>query len=216
MRRLLPVLPLVVLAIVVAMLVHGGVPGVLWPLWTHKEAPRPLAFKEYTDAVWAEIVAARAAAKADDHAGAVAHYTAALALEPGPNSASVKLRIMRGSEYNFLDDPGRAFADFDEAIRAGYPVGPSGDDGIRAFMGRGYAAVNLGRYARAKDDFDAVLNRLPDDVPRSSSTLVWRGAAHQGLGDRARAVADYKASLSIDPTNGRAKQALQALGEGER
>jgi tetratricopeptide (TPR) repeat protein len=204
-----------VLAFVVAKLIHDGMPRVLWQIvtHTHKPIPKPLAFKEYTEAVYAEIVTARAAAKSDDHAGAVAHYTAALALEPGPNSVSVYLHIMRGSQYNFLGDATKAFADFDQAIKTGYPIGPFGDDGIRAFMGRGYAAVNLGKYARAKDDFDAVLEKLPHDVPRSSSTLAWRGAAHQGLGDRAHAVADYKASLALDPTNGYAKQALQALGE---
>src|SRR5262245_49795491 len=114
LRRLL--FPVVVLAIAVGLFVHGGVPRALWQwqgqLWAPQKPPRPLAFKEYTDAVWAEIVAARAAAGSGDHAGAVAHYSAALALEPGPNSASVYLRIMRGSEYNFLGDAGKALADF--------------------------------------------------------------------------------------------------------
>src|SRR5262245_30629826 len=143
MRRIL-FFPLVaLLAMVVAWVLHGGMPSERWSLPTGLSAPRPLPFKEYTEAVWAEIAAAGAAARTDDHAGAVAHYTAALALEPGPNSASVYLHIMRGSQYNFLDDATKAFADFDEAIKTGYrPVGPSSDDGIRAFMGRGYAALN--------------------------------------------------------------------------
>jgi len=33
-----------------------------------------------------------------------------------------------------------------------------------------------------------------------------------GLGDRARAVADYKAALALDPKNARAREALSALG----
>ncbi len=78
-------------------------------------------------------------------------------------------------------------------------------------MGRGYAAVDLGQYRRAKQDFDVVLNELPNDVPRSSSTLAWRGAAYQGLGDRERAIADYKAALALDPTNAYAQTGLKDL-----
>ncbi len=175
--------------------------------------PYPLPFKAYSKEVWAEIVAARTADKAGDYATAAAHYSQALELEPGPNSASVDLLIWRGSEYNSLDDAAaKAFPDFDAAIKDGYPTGPHTDRGFRAFMGRGYAALNLGKYAAAKTDFDAVLKELPNDVPRSSHVLAWRGAAYQGLGDRAHAIGDYKASLALDPNYDYPRKGLEGLG----
>ena len=217
MRRLL-LLALAVFAVFVAASLYQGGGRMLWVLWTHPPLPHPipypLAFKAFSEPVWAEIVAARKADKAGDYAAAAAHYSQALKLEPGPNSASVDLLIWRGSEYNSLNDAdAKAFADFDAAIKDGYPTGPHTDRGLRAFMGRGYAAQNLRRYAAAKADFDEVLKVLPNDVPRSSHVLAWRGAAYQGLGDRAHAIADYKASLALEPNNDYARKGLKDLGE---
>lgn len=155
---------------------------------------------------------ARQASRAQDHAQAIELYTRALAIEPGPNVISQDLHALRGGEYNFLGKAQEAFADYDAAIRVEY-YAPLSDQAIRAYMGRGYAAVQLQRYARAKEDFDVVLKALPNDVPRSSATLAWRGAAHQGLGERARAVADYKAALTLDANNAYARTALKDLGE---
>lgn len=156
------------------------------------------------------IVSARKASREENHTQAIGFYTQALALERGPNVISQDLHALRGSEHNFLGENEKAFADFDAAIRTGY-FEPLSDRAIRAYMGRGYAAVNLGRYKLAKDDFHIVLKAIPADVPRSSSTLAWRGAAYQGLGDRAQAVADYKAALVLDPDNGTARQGLKDL-----
>lgn len=156
------------------------------------------------------MAAARKASREEDHKQAVALYTQALVLESGPNVIAQDLHELRGNAYNVLGENEKAFADFDAAIRIGYSE-PLSDAAIRAYMGRGYAAVNLGRYRLAKDDFGIVLKAIPADVPRSSSTLAWRGAAHQGLGDRAHAVADYKASLALHPDNGYARQGLKDL-----
>jgi tetratricopeptide (TPR) repeat protein len=155
--------------------------------------------------------AARSASRASDHTQAIGLYTQALAIEPGPNVISQSLRALRGSEYNHIGDDAKAFADFDAAIRIGYPEKPLSGNAIRAYMGRGYASVNLGQYAPAKDDFDKVLHEIPNERPRSSSTLAWRGAAYQGLGDRERATTDYKAALAIDPDNAYARNALNDL-----
>ena len=161
-------------------------------------------------------MAARKADKVGDYATAAAHYSQALKLEPGPNSASVDLLIWRGSEYNSLDDAAaKAFPDFDAAIKDGYPTGPHTDRGLRAFMGRGYAALKLGKYAAAKTDFDAVLKVLPNDVPRSSHVLAWRGAAYQGLRDRDHAIADYKASLALEPNYDYPRNGLKDLARSE-
>ena len=76
-------------------------------------------------------------------------------------------------------------------------------------LGRGYALLQLKQYRRAIDDFDEVLKA----VPRSSTALAWRGSAHEGLGNRDKAVADYKAALAIDPSSEGAVDGLRALNE---
>jgi tetratricopeptide (TPR) repeat protein len=157
------------------------------------------------------------ASRAENHQRAAELYTKALDIEPGPDVISQDLHALRGSEYNYLGMPEKAYADFDAAIRTYYyrvsDYYRMSDRAIRAYMGRGYAAMNLNQYARAKTDFDVVLKELPNDVPRSSSTLAWRGGTWQGLGDREHALADYKAALALDPKNGHARKALKDLGE---
>lgn len=182
-----------------------------WNMPSRMVIHAPLPFKPYSEEVLNIMKAARAASRADDHKRAVDLYTQALALEPGPNTATRDLLALRGSEYNYLNKSEQAFADYDAAIRMGFYGRPTTDGALRAFMGRGYASVNLAQYARAKQDFDAVLKELPNDVPRSSATLAWRGAAYQGLGDRAHAIADYKAALALDPHNSYAKDALKDM-----
>jgi tetratricopeptide (TPR) repeat protein len=162
--------------------------------------------------VWRLMQEARAASRADDPRRAAELYTRALAIEPGPSIWARDLHAARGSEYNTLDMPNKAFADFDAALKIGYPA-PLSATAIRAYAGRGYAAVGLAQYARAKDDFDVVLKAAPNEVPRSSATLAWRGAAYQGLGDRERAIADYQASLALDPNNAYARDGLKALDQ---
>jgi tetratricopeptide (TPR) repeat protein len=151
------------------------------------------------------------ASRAENHQRAAELYTKALDIEPGPNVISQDLHALRGSEYNYLGMPEKAYADYDAAIRTYYYR--MSDQAIRAYMGRGYASFYLNQYTRAKADFDVVLKELPNDVPRSSSTLAWRGGTWQGLGDREHAVADYKAALALDPKNGYARQGLKDLGE---
>jgi tetratricopeptide (TPR) repeat protein len=153
---------------------------------------------------------ALAASRARDHRRAAELYTQALAIEPGPNDTSRDLHAGRGSQYNFLRMPAQALADYDAALQIGYS-GPMSDEVIYAHMGRGYALLELGQYRRAKEDFDVVLQHLPNEVPRSSTTLSWRGLAYHGLGDRERAVADYKAALALDPNNPRIRSGLKEV-----
>jgi tetratricopeptide (TPR) repeat protein len=162
--------------------------------------------------LWRLMQGARAASRAEDHRRAADLYTQALAVEPGPNIISRDLLAARGSEYNYLGMSAEAFADFDAALKIGYPREPMSTAAVRAHMGRGYASLALKQYRRAKDDFDIVLKAVPSERPRSSSTLAWRGAAYQGLRDRERALADYKAALAIDPNNERAAIGLKDLG----
>jgi tetratricopeptide (TPR) repeat protein len=185
--------------------------GTLWKLWTMPLRPVIVNPIDPDSELAHLMYDASKASRAGDHRQSAELYTKALAIEPGPNVISQDLHALRGSEYNYLDIPEKAYADYDAAIRVYYYR--MSDSAIRAYMGRGYAAINLRKYARAKDDFDVVLKELPDDVPRSSSTLAWRGAAWQGLGDREHAVADYKSALALDPKNEYARKGLKDLGE---
>lgn len=192
------------------LLLIGGYFGLKAVLW-----PKPIAMVGPITAdtePGRTMGAARAASRKGDHQRAAELYTQALAIEPGPNVISQSLHALRGSEYNFLNVADKAFADYDAAVRIGYPP-PLSEQAIRAYMGRGYASFNLKKFERAKADFDIVLKALPDDVPRSSATLAWRGGAWQSLGNRELAVADYRASLALDPKNVYARDGLKSLGE---
>ena len=199
----------IVFALVIAISIADGT---LWKLWNMP--PRPVIVKPIDpDSELARFMYdAVKASRSEDHRLSAELYTKALAIEPGPNVISQDLHALRGSEYNHLGMPDKAFADYDAAIRV-YYYEPLSGSAIRSYMGRGYAAMNLKKYARAKDDFDVALKALPNDVPRSSATLAWRGGTWQGLGDRERAVADYKAALALDPNNKYARDALSNLGE---
>ena len=133
---------------------------------------------------------------------AIERYSEAIRLDP----KIANHYAARGSAYNYADMPKEAYADYDKALQIGYPI-PIPRETARLHMGRGYAALQLEQYKAAKDDFDFVLK----EVPRASTALAWRGSAHQGLGDRARAIADYKAALAIDPNNKRARDNLKDL-----
>ncbi len=156
--------------------------------------------------LWRLMKAARAAEREKDYKLAIEHYTAALKIEPGPNWIARDLHASRGSIYNYADMPNEAYADYDAALRDGYIL-PLTRTTARWYMGRGYASLQLRHYRRAKEDFDIVLK----EVPNASNALAWRGASHQGLGDRDKAIADYKAALSIDPGNRRALDYLKDI-----
>ncbi len=195
--------------VAIAMLLAAG-GGTVMRLWDMPALPVIVKPIEPGSEMSRLMADARTASRADDHQKAVELYTRALAIEPGPNVISQDLHALRGSEYNYLNMPDKAFADFDAAIRIVYHA-PLSEPAIRAYMGRGYASLQREQYARAKDDFDVVLKALPNDVPRSSSVLAWRGNAHHGLRDRERAVADYKAALALDPNNVLARDNLAVL-----
>jgi tetratricopeptide (TPR) repeat protein len=114
----------------------------------------------------------------------------------------------RGSAYNYLGKYEKALADYDKALALGFKVSLPREEAY-SNLGRGYALLQLKQYKRAVDDFDVVLKA----VPRSSTALAWRGAAYQGLGNREKAVADYKSALAIDSDSERAIDGLKSLDE---
>ena len=140
--------------------------------------------------------------KLGQHDKAVERYTEAI--RRNPNIANYYRE--RGSAYNYLGKFSDAQADYDKALALGYPIPVPGETAY-SNLGRGYASLHLDQYRRAIDDFDAVLKV----VPRSSTALAWRGAAHQGLGHGPDAIADYKAALAIDPKSERAIAGLKSL-----
>jgi tetratricopeptide (TPR) repeat protein len=115
----------------------------------------------------------------------------------------------RGSAYNYLGKHNDAVADYDKALALGYYPFSIPREEAHSNLGRGYALLQLKQYRRAIDDFDVVLKV----VPRASTALAWRGTAYQGLGNREKAVADYKSALAIDPSIERAIGGLKSLDE---
>jgi tetratricopeptide (TPR) repeat protein len=142
--------------------------------------------------------------KIGQHEKAVERYTEAIRR----NAKVATYYRERGSAYNYLGKFSEAFADYDKALELGYSF-PVPRETAMAHLGRGYALLRLEKYQRAIDDFDAVLKV----VPRASNALGWRGTAYQDLGKGPEAIADYKATLAIDPKNGDAIDGLKSLNQ---
>jgi tetratricopeptide (TPR) repeat protein len=133
---------------------------------------------------------------------AIEHFTEAIRLEP-------KIAIFyasRASAHNRLRMYKEAYTDYSKALQIGYRV-PTPEQTARLHLGRGFASMMLRDNRRALDDFDLVLKL----DPHSSNALKWRGWAHQKLGKKDLAIADYKASLAIEYD----KMAAELLGELE-
>jgi tetratricopeptide (TPR) repeat protein len=129
-----------------------------------------------------------------EHRLAIAAYNEAIRLNPG----IIRFYPARASAYNSERMYAEARADYDKVLTDFESRGP--DSGLLplgeirlAYLGRGYANNNLKDFRRAKDDFDKVLAM----VPNSANALKWRGIALEHLGDRERALADYRAALVI-------------------
>jgi tetratricopeptide (TPR) repeat protein len=182
----------------------GG--GTLPRVWQLPKSPVLVGPIAEDSELWRLMQAARTAEDAKDYTRAVALYTAALKIEPGPNVIARDLHAERGSVYNYLGLFKEAYADYDAALNDGYAIATDRTT-ARWYMGRGFASLNLAQYRRALDDFDIVLREVPD----ASNALAWRGAAYQGLGNREKAIADYKAALAIDPNKKRALDELKRL-----
>lgn len=80
----------------------------------------------------------------------------------------------------------------------------------KAHNRRGDALVLLGRAEEALTNYDVALPLTPED----SYILYNRGRAHQALGNRDQARADFTAASSVKFNQPKARQlALKALGE---
>jgi tetratricopeptide (TPR) repeat protein len=142
--------------------------------------------------------------KLEQHEKAVERFTEAIRRKPMVATYYGE----RGSAYNYLGRHVEALADYDRALALGFKFSLP-ETAAYSNLGRGYALLHLKQYRRAVDDFDVVLKV----VPRSSTALAWRGAAYQGLGNREKAVADYKSALAVDPNSESAIVGLKSLNE---
>jgi formylglycine-generating enzyme required for sulfatase activity/Flp pilus assembly protein TadD len=101
------------------------------------------------------------------------------------------------SKYEAEDYKG-AIADFTEAIQLDNLY-------VGAYLQRGQAYTNLGKYQHAIDDYSKAIELNPD----SAKVYNYRGNAYRELGEPKRAIADYDRALSIDPNATAAKSDRQ-------
>jgi len=95
----------------------------------------------------------------------------------------------RGRAYSLLDQPIRAIADYDRAIR----VDPQYE---LPYHNRGVAYDKLKDYDRAIADFNRALAIKPD----LAVAYEGRGAAYSHQGEYEKAIADFDRALKIDPS----------------
>jgi len=94
----------------------------------------------------------------------------------------------------------KAFLDgnLEDSIRA---FSDSLEHGVHPFhshLNRGIAYFKIGRFARAIEDFDVIINK--DDV--HARALFYRGLANLNLGENEEAIHDLDRSIAINPERG--------------
>lgn len=124
-----------------------------------------------------------------DHDRAFADFSAAVRIDP----TFAPYYLGRGASYLFKGDFNRAIADYTEASR--------GKPRFRHFL--------LGETLRAKGDNDRAIALYTTAIARGSrlpyiraAYFRYRGDAYQAKGDAARALADHKEAIRLDPNVG--------------
>jgi tetratricopeptide (TPR) repeat protein len=159
-----------------------------------------LATKLSPDSARARFGVGRAQAALGNYAAALGYYDAAIKLA----RRDPAYYLGRAEAYIHLDQPRRAWADFDSAIAIRLP---RATDRYYAFLGRGYASLMMSDYANAIADFDSAIAI----EPRAVSALIWRGYAREKNGQGALALDDYEHATSVDPGDRLARANLQRL-----
>jgi tetratricopeptide (TPR) repeat protein len=132
--------------------------------------------------------AGRALTRMGDFNGALKQYNEAIRLAPDD---SVPL-LSRAEVLAQLKRFAEARADYDLAIRLGLR---REEDRFFVYFGRGYANIFLGNFDGAIQDLDTALASRGDMV----NAVVWRGYAHERIGQRDLALNDYEAARRLDP-----------------
>lgn len=119
-----------------------------------------------------------------DRAGALADYTAVLAIHSNDDVALNN----RGLVQYDLGDKAAAIADFAAAIQ-------QNPQNLIAFANRGYVRSELGDKAGAIADYTAALQLNPDYAP----AYFYRGLAHTRLQNKPSAIQDYTEVIRLQP-----------------
>jgi tetratricopeptide (TPR) repeat protein len=120
-----------------------------------------------------------------DFQDAVRHYSETLKLDP----TYVEAYNGRGQAYFQLQQIEPAYADFDNAIRAGL-------SSPKLYMNRGKCLVMTGRSAEAIPDFDQSLQLEPNNP----EVYFFRGFCHEKAGNAEQAIADYSKAIEQNPS----------------
>jgi tetratricopeptide (TPR) repeat protein len=119
-----------------------------------------------------------------DFQGAVHHYSEALKYDP----STIEAYNGRGQAYFQLKKIPEAYADFDNAVKAGI-VTP------KLFLNRGKCLVMLSRPQEAIPD----LTRSLELEPNSPEAYFFRAAAREKTGDPENALRDYTQAIQLFP-----------------
>lgn len=131
---------------------------------------------------------------------AIESYTKAMELAPG-----VALHHLYRAEANLrLGRYKEALADYDRALATGYLLP---DDITQLHFGRGYLYLLTDKYDLAIRELDAALNVDPNHLLGRR----WRGTAHERLGHRQLALADYEYALKLKPDDKWTAERVMAL-----
>jgi tetratricopeptide (TPR) repeat protein len=146
------------------------------------------------------FAAGRVEAALSNYSAALTFYDEAIRL----SARDAGFYLARAEAFIHLDQPRRAWADYDHAIDIKIP---RSIDRYFAFLGRGYASLMLADYRGAIADFDRAL----EIDPRAVSALLWRGYAREQGGQADLALDDYERATAVDPKDRWARANLQRL-----
>jgi len=193
------------------------------------------AIARYPDDEWALNARASTEMQAGNRRGALADYSTVIRLNPTSYDARYGRAVAYYVDGNFdaaLGDAGEAVSanggKGDGHMLLGLIEEARGDDDLATadeadalaqYHGRmqddtparyalGVAYKNLGYFAAAVDEFDAMLQKLPTDT----TALRSRGFAWFASGDLVKAKADFLAAAQAQPSEGRTQLALALLG----
>ena len=139
-----------------------------------------------------------------DHKKAIEDFSTVIKLTPN----SLKAYELRGSSRGIINDNAGAVADYTAAIALEKKSDPKADLS-------GYYSLRAAQL-KSQGKFDAALADYSELIrlnPRDANQLVYRADIYEKKGDKARAIADYRRALEIDPASSYAKDALKRLGQ---
>jgi tetratricopeptide (TPR) repeat protein len=148
----------------------------------------------------AQFGVARAQAALGHYADAIGYYDEAIKLF----ARDPTFYLARAEAFIHLHQPAKAKVDYDRALAIKLPLA---GDRYYAYLGRGFASLQLSDYAGAIADLDNALTI----EPRAVNALLWRGYARERGGQVALALDDYERAASVAPGDRVARANVQRL-----